>query len=65
MIAGIGVTAGLEADLGPLTACYVLILAVVGSLAMRFADVIPVPGQRRARMRARRNQSNAAASTSA
>jgi CPA2 family monovalent cation:H+ antiporter-2 len=65
VIAGIGAAAGLEADLGPLTACYVLILAVVGSLAMRFADAIPVPGQRRARARPARNQSNAAASTSA
>lgn len=43
VIAGIGVTAGLETKLGPLAACYVLILAVVGSLAMRYADQIPLP----------------------
>jgi CPA2 family monovalent cation:H+ antiporter-2 len=42
VIAGIGVAEGLEPDLGPVTACYVLILAVVGSLAMRFADQIPM-----------------------
>lgn len=29
--------AGVEDDLGPLAACYVLLLAVGGSLAMRFA----------------------------
>jgi CPA2 family monovalent cation:H+ antiporter-2 len=38
IIAGLGVAAGTEADLGPLTAAYVLLLAVGGSLAMRFAD---------------------------
>jgi K+:H+ antiporter subunit KhtU len=64
VIAGIGVAAGLEADLGPLAACYVLILAVVGSLAIRFADAIPLPG-RGPRAGAGRGQSNAAASTSA
>jgi CPA2 family monovalent cation:H+ antiporter-2 len=42
VIAGIGVTAGLDADLGPLAACYVLVLAVVGTIAMRFADGLPV-----------------------
>ena len=36
VIAGIGVAAGAEPDLGPTAASYVLILAVVGSLAMRF-----------------------------
>jgi CPA2 family monovalent cation:H+ antiporter-2 len=41
VIAGIGVAAGVEDDLGPLTAAYVLILAVVGSLGMRYADRIP------------------------
>jgi len=44
VIAGIGVSAGLETDLGPLAACYVLILAVVGSLLMRFANEVPGPG---------------------
>lgn len=43
VIAGLGVTAGIEPELGPLAAAYVLILAVVGSLAMRFADKIPMP----------------------
>ncbi|WP_084128528.1 cation:proton antiporter [Demequina sp. NBRC 110055] len=43
VIAGLGVTAGVESQLGPLAAAYVLILAVVGSLVMRFADRIPPP----------------------
>ncbi len=38
IIAGIGVAAGVHDDLGPTTACYVLIMAIVGSLAMRFVD---------------------------
>jgi CPA2 family monovalent cation:H+ antiporter-2 len=38
VIAGLGVAAGIEDDLGPLAACYVLILAVAGSLAMRYVD---------------------------
>jgi CPA2 family monovalent cation:H+ antiporter-2 len=38
VIAGLGVAAGIEDDLGPLAACYVLILAVAGSLAMRYID---------------------------
>lgn len=38
VIAGLGVAAGVEHDLGPLAACYVLMLAVVGSLLMRYAD---------------------------
>jgi CPA2 family monovalent cation:H+ antiporter-2 len=36
VIAGIGTAAGLEADLGPVAACYVLLLAIGGSLAVRF-----------------------------
>ena len=44
VIAGLGVAAGAEANLGPLSAAYVLILALVGSVLMRFADRIPVPG---------------------
>ncbi|MGD9704176.1 MAG: cation:proton antiporter [Acidimicrobiia bacterium] len=63
VIAGIGVAAGLDADLGPLAACYVLILAVTGSVAMRFADLEPQRSRRRAGVRGR--QSNAAANTSA
>jgi CPA2 family monovalent cation:H+ antiporter-2 len=38
VIAGIGVTAGAEPDLGPLAACYVLLVAVGGSLLARIAD---------------------------
>lgn len=38
VIAGLGVAAGIEDDLGPLAACYVLILAIAGSLAMRYID---------------------------
>ncbi len=38
VIAGIGTAAGVEADLGPLAACYVLLLAVGGSLAIRYAQ---------------------------
>ncbi|MDE0572047.1 cation:proton antiporter [Demequina sp. B12] len=43
VIAGLGVAAGIEPQLGPFAAAYVLILAIVGSLAMRFADKIPMP----------------------
>jgi monovalent cation:H+ antiporter-2, CPA2 family len=38
VIAGLGVAAGTEADLGPLSAAYVLLLAVAGPLAARFVD---------------------------
>lgn len=38
VIAGLAVTANAEPQLGPLAASYVLILAVAGSLAMRYAD---------------------------
>jgi monovalent cation:H+ antiporter-2, CPA2 family len=43
VIAGIGVSAGVESTLGPLAAAYVLILAVTGSVLMRYADRIPSP----------------------
>ncbi|MDN4477730.1 cation:proton antiporter [Demequina sp. SYSU T00039] len=43
VIAGLGVAAGAEAMLGPFAAAYVLILAVAGSILMRFADRIPSP----------------------
>lgn len=43
VIAGLGVAAGAESDLGPLSAAYVLMLALTGSVLMRFADKIPVP----------------------
>jgi CPA2 family monovalent cation:H+ antiporter-2 len=36
VIAGIGTAAGIEPQLGPLSACLVLILAISGALAMRF-----------------------------
>jgi K+:H+ antiporter subunit KhtU len=48
VIAGLGTTAGLEPQLGPLAAAYVLFLAVVGPIAARLmmdkrrADVIPL-----------------------
>jgi len=38
VIAGIGTAAGLERDLGPVAACYVLLLAVGGSLAVRYTQ---------------------------
>jgi CPA2 family monovalent cation:H+ antiporter-2 len=38
VIAGIAVTAGAEPDLGPLSACYVLLLAVCGPLLARVVD---------------------------
>jgi CPA2 family monovalent cation:H+ antiporter-2 len=40
VIAELGVAAGLTAELGSVTACYVLILAIVGSILARYADVI-------------------------
>jgi CPA2 family monovalent cation:H+ antiporter-2 len=38
VIAGLAVAGGIEPDLGPLAACYVLILAVVGPLAARVVE---------------------------
>jgi CPA2 family monovalent cation:H+ antiporter-2 len=38
VIAGLGVAGGAASDLGPLAATYVLILAVAGPIAARFAD---------------------------
>lgn len=43
VLAGIGVAAGLTPQLGPVTAAYVLILAIVGSMLMRYANSIPNP----------------------
>lgn len=43
VIAGLGVAAGAQSELGPLSAAYVLMLALTGSVLMRFADKIPVP----------------------
>lgn len=38
VIAGLGVASGLEGDLGPLAAAYVLILAILGPLLTRYSD---------------------------
>lgn len=38
VIAGLGVATGIEADLGPLAAAYVLLLAVAGPVVTRFSD---------------------------
>jgi CPA2 family monovalent cation:H+ antiporter-2 len=38
-LAGLGVAAGLEPDLGPIAAAYVLLLAVAGPLATKLVDV--------------------------
>ncbi len=40
VIAGIGVAAGQTEDLGSVTACYVLVLAVAGPIIARYADPI-------------------------
>jgi CPA2 family monovalent cation:H+ antiporter-2 len=48
VIAGIAVAAGAEPDLGPLSAAYVLLLAVAAPIAARAADrMSPVPSARR------------------
>jgi CPA2 family monovalent cation:H+ antiporter-2 len=38
VIAGLGVAAGIEADLGPVAAAYVLLLAATGPLLTKYAD---------------------------
>jgi monovalent cation:H+ antiporter-2, CPA2 family len=38
VIAGLGVAAGVESDLGPLAAGYVLLLAIIGPIASRLVD---------------------------
>lgn len=43
VMAGLAVTAGVEPRLGAFAAAYVLILAIGGSVLMRYADKIPVP----------------------
>jgi monovalent cation:H+ antiporter-2, CPA2 family len=43
VIAGLAVAAGSDSEVGPLATAYVLILAVTGSLAMRYADRVPLP----------------------
>lgn len=42
VIAGLATAAGAEADLGPLAAAYVLVLAIGGTAAMRLVERIPV-----------------------
>jgi monovalent cation:H+ antiporter-2, CPA2 family len=41
VVAGLGVAAGVEADLGALAAAYVLMLAIAGSVAARLVDRTP------------------------
>ena len=43
VLAGIVVTAGAEPDLGPLAACYVLLLAICGPLLARIVDRRALP----------------------
>lgn len=52
VIAGLGVAAGLDSQLGSLAAAYVLIMAAVGPIAPRLAD--PIAAKRRDRIRARK-----------
>ncbi|MGH9169009.1 MAG: cation:proton antiporter, partial [Acidimicrobiia bacterium] len=40
IIAGLGVAAGLQAELGPVAAAYVLLMAVAAPLAVRLLDPI-------------------------
>ena len=47
VIAGLGVAAGQTADLGSVTACYVLLLAVGGPIVARYAEPIADAVQRR------------------
>jgi CPA2 family monovalent cation:H+ antiporter-2 len=53
VIAGLGVAAGQTADLGSVTACYVLILAIGGTLVARYAEPIADAVLRRRVPRAR------------
>lgn len=46
VIGGLAVAAGVDSDLGALTAAYVMVMAVAGSLLMRYADSIPLPSAR-------------------
>ncbi len=52
VIAGLGVAAGLDSQLGSLAAAYVLIMAAIGPMAPRLAD--PIAAKRRHRVRARK-----------
>ncbi|MCK9894855.1 cation:proton antiporter [Frankia sp. AgB32] len=51
VIAGLAVAAGIEPRLGPLAACYVLLMAIIGPLAARFVE--PVTRACRRRLAAR------------
>ena len=55
VIAGLGVSAGLDPQLGSMAAAYVLILAALGPLAPRLAD--PISTRHRKKLRARRLRS--------
>jgi CPA2 family monovalent cation:H+ antiporter-2 len=48
VIAGLAVTGGIHSDFGALATAYVLILAVVGPIAMRYSDHVPLRVARRA-----------------
>jgi CPA2 family monovalent cation:H+ antiporter-2 len=58
VIAGLGVTAGLDPALGTVSAAYVLILAAIGPLAPRLAG--PIVAKRRKKTRAKRLAQTAA-----
>ena len=47
VIAGLGVAAGLEGELGPLSAAYVLMLAIIGPLLARSSDELVDAARRR------------------
>ncbi len=47
VIAGLGVSANLEPQLGPLAAAYVLLLAILGPVLARFGDPVVITLQRR------------------
>lgn len=52
VIAGLGVSAGVEPQLGPLAAAYVLLMAIVGPIAARVVDPCVIWLQQRGDMRA-------------
>ena len=43
MIAGIAVAEGVEPELGPIAATYVLLLAIAGPLAAKLVDRVTAP----------------------
>ncbi|EIV90970.1 cation:proton antiporter [Frankia sp. QA3] len=47
VIAGLAVAAGIEPKLGPLAACYVLLMAIIGPLAARFVEPVTRTARRR------------------